>query len=230
MSASDTKNFIVEAANLVRDVEGPAGTLRILDDVSIRVARGESVAITGPSGSGKSTLVALLAGLDLPTSGGVRLAGQDLNALDEDGRAKLRAGHVGFVFQAFYLIETLTARENVMLPLEIAGRPDAADQAADWLSRVGLGDRQDHYPRQLSGGEQQRVAICRAFAIEPQMLFADEPTGNLDDRASDQISELLFSLCDAGQSALILVTHDSVLAGRCQRRIALANGRLVRVD
>ncbi len=227
MSETEPNRLIVEARHLVREVEGPTGKLTILDDVSLEVARGESVAITGPSGSGKSTLVALLAGLDVPTAGDVVLAGEYLNRLDEDGRAQLRSGRVGFVFQAFYLMETLTARENVMLPLEIAGRKDAAQIAADWLDRVGLADRQDHYPRQLSGGEQQRVAISRAFAIEPQILFADEPTGNLDDKSSQHIAELLFSLCDSRQAALILVTHDSALAARCQSRIALAGGRLV---
>ena len=220
-------DLILQASHLFREVSGPSGTLTILRDVSLEVTKGESLAITGPSGSGKSTLIALLAGLDLPTTGEVILSGANLNALDEDGRARLRAGRVGFVFQSFYLIETLTALENVMLPLELADRANARQIASQWLDRVGLADRQHHYPRQLSGGEQQRVAISRAFAIDPEILFADEPTGNLDDASSAQVAELLFSLCGTRESALVLVTHDLDLAGRCAKRLRLMGGSVV---
>ena len=158
------------------------------------------------------------------------LVGSDLDVLDEDGRARLRAGRVGFVFQSFYLVDTLTALENVMLPLELAGDDAPRDKAADWLDRVGLSDRCEHYPKQLSGGEQQRVALSRAFAIEPQILFADEPTGNLDDAASDQVAELLFSLCNTRQAALVLVTHDMGLAQRCDQHLRLERGQVIGVD
>ena len=221
------KNVILRANKLVRDVEGPSGTLRILDNVSLAITKGSSIAITGPSGSGKSTLISLLAGMDLPSQGEVFIGDQDLNLLDEDGRARLRAGRVGFVFQSFYLIETLTAIENVMLPLELAGVSNAKEVAGNWLERVGLEKRGDHYPQQLSGGEQQRVALSRAFAIEPELLFADEPTGNLDDESSAQVTELLFSFCHNRDSALILVTHDANLAARCARKLRLVNGQIV---
>ena len=221
------KNVILKANKLVRDVEGPSGTLRILDNVSLAITKGSSIAITGPSGSGKSTLISLLAGMDLPSQGEVFIGDQDLNLLDEDGRARLRAGRVGFVFQSFYLIETLTAIENVMLPLELAGVSNAKEVAGNWLERVGLEKRGDHYPQQLSGGEQQRVALSRAFAIEPELLFADEPTGNLDDESSAQVTELLFSFCHNRDSALILVTHDANLAARCARKLRLVNGQIV---
>ncbi len=223
----DLKNVILKANKLVRDVEGPSGTLRILDNVSLAITKGSSIAITGPSGSGKSTLISLLAGMDLPSQGEVFIGDQDLNLLDEDGRARLRAGRVGFVFQSFYLIETLTAIENVMLPLELAGVSNAKEVAGNWLERVGLEKRGDHYPQQLSGGEQQRVALSRAFAIEPELLFADEPTGNLDDESSAQVTELLFSFCHNRDSALILVTHDANLAARCARKLRLVNGQIV---
>ena len=223
----DLKNVILKANKLVRDVEGPSGTLRILDNVSLAITKGSSIAITGPSGSGKSTLISLLAGMDLPSQGEVFIGDQDLNLLDEDGRARLRAGRVGFVFQSFYLIETLTAIENVMLPLELAGVSNAKEVAGNWLERVGLEKRGDHYPQQLSGGEQQRVALSRAFAIEPELLFADEPTGNLDDESSAQVTELLFSFCHNRDSALILVTHDANLAARCARKLRLFNGQIV---
>ena len=223
----DLKNVILKANKLVRDVEGPSGTLRILDNVSLAITKGSSIAITGPSGSGKSTLISLLAGMDLPSQGEVFIGDQDLNLLDEDGRARLRAGRVGFVFLSFYLIETLTAIENVMLPLELAGVSNAKEVAGNWLERVGLEKRGDHYPQQLSGGEQQRVALSRAFAIEPELLFADEPTGNLDDESSAQVTELLFSFCHNRDSALILVTHDANLAARCARKLRLVNGQIV---
>jgi putative ABC transport system ATP-binding protein len=190
------------------------------------VRAGESVAIVGASGAGKSTLLALLAGLDLPSSGRVLLAGQDLNSLDEDGRARLRAERVGFVFQSFHLVPALTALENVMLPLELAGRRDARAGAREALERVGLGSRVGHYPRQLSGGEQQRVAIARAFVVRPAVLFADEPTGNLDTVTGGRIADLLFDLNASSGTTLLLVTHDRALAARCSRMLVMEAGRL----
>jgi putative ABC transport system ATP-binding protein len=190
------------------------------------VRAGESVAIVGASGAGKSTLLALLAGLDLPTTGRVLLAGQDLNALDEDGRARLRAERVGFVFQSFHLVPALTALENVMLPLELAGRRDARAGAREALERVGLGSRVGHYPRQLSGGEQQRVAIARAFVVRPAVLFADEPTGNLDTVTGGRIADLLFDLNASSGTTIVLVTHDRTLAARCGRVCIMEAGRL----
>jgi putative ABC transport system ATP-binding protein len=184
------------------------------------------VAIVGPSGSGKSTLLALLAGLDVPTSGRVLLAGEDMSRLDEDGRARLRAQRVGFVFQAFHLVPSLTALENVMLPLELAGRSDARAGARSALERVGLGDRTGHYPRQLSGGEQQRVAMARAFVAQPSVLFADEPTGNLDTGTGERIAQLLFDLNAKSGTTLVLVTHEQSLAKRCNRIFHMDAGRL----
>jgi putative ABC transport system ATP-binding protein len=201
--------------------------LTILDDVSLAVSAGETVAVVGASGAGKSTLLALLAGLDEPSAGKVRLAGIELSALDEDGRAAARARHVGFVFQSFHLVPSLTAIENVMLPLELAGRSDAGAAARAVLTQVGLGPRLGHYPRQLSGGEQQRVAIARAFVTRPSVLFADEPTGNLDTATGHRVIELLFDLNAAGGTTLVLVTHDREIAGRCNRVIELDAGRLV---
>jgi putative ABC transport system ATP-binding protein len=201
--------------------------LTILDDVSLAVGAGETVAVVGASGAGKSTLLALLAGLDEPSAGKVRLAGIELSALDEDGRAAARARHVGFVFQSFHLVPSLTAIENVMLPLELAGRSDAGAAARAVLTQVGLGPRLGHYPRQLSGGEQQRVAIARAFVTRPSVLFADEPTGNLDTATGHRVIELLFDLNAAGGTTLVLVTHDREIAGRCDRVIELDAGRLV---
>jgi putative ABC transport system ATP-binding protein len=196
-------------------------------DVSVEIAAGQSVAIVGASGAGKSTLLALLAGLDAPTAGSVELAGQDLTRLDEDGRARLRAQRVGFVFQSFHLIPALTALENVMLPLELAGRPDARRAALDTLERVGLRARTAHYPRQLSGGEQQRVAIARAFVTRPAVLFADEPTGNLDAATGERIADLLFELNEQSRTTLVLVTHERSLAARCQRVLHMEAGRVV---
>jgi len=196
-------------------------------DVSFDIAPGESVAIVGASGAGKSTLLALLAGLDLPTSGRVLLEGQDLAKLDEDGRARLRAQRVGFVFQSFHLIPALTALENVMLPLELSGNVDARRAAVDSLGRVGLSSRTGHYPRQLSGGEQQRVAIARAFVTQPAVLFADEPTGNLDTVTGSRVGELLFELNSNSHTTLVLVTHDLGLAARCGRTIRMDAGRVV---
>jgi len=217
---------IVRAAGLTKQVFTGSAALTILQDVSLEIGRGEAVAILGASGSGKTTLLALLAGLDGPTSGTVHIDGIDLFALDEDGRARLRRDRVGFVFQSFQLLPALTALENVMLPLELAGKSDARDRAADWLARVDLGPRLTHYPRQLSGGEQQRVAVARAFAADPQLLFADEPTGNLDSATGEGIISLMFELNRVARTTLLLVTHDEVLAQRCPRRIGLAAGRL----
>lgn len=217
---------IVRAAGLSKQVFAGAIPLTILQDVSLEIARGEAVAILGASGSGKTTLLALLAGLDVPSAGTVHIDGKDLFALDEDGRARLRRERVGFVFQSFQLLPALTALENVMLPLELAGKSDARDRAADWLGRVGLGPRLAHYPRQLSGGEQQRVAVARAFASDPSVLFADEPTGNLDSATGEEVIALMFELNRVAKTTLLLVTHDEGLAQRCPRRIGLAAGRL----
>lgn len=202
------------------------GTLAILSEVELTVKAGETLAVTGASGSGKSTLLGLLAGLDHPTSGEVYLLGQRLNDLDEDARARLRAGRIGFVFQSFQLLPALTALENILLPLELAGHADARDRAAHWLDRVGLATRGGHTPRQLSGGEQQRVAIARAFATDPEIVFADEPTGNLDVDTGGRIIELLFELNASAHTTLVLVTHDDALASRCQRRLRLVAGRV----
>jgi len=217
----------LRARDLCKRVRSPSGELVILDRVNLAVAAGESLAIVGASGSGKSTLLGLLAGLDSPTSGSVRLDGHELTSLDEDGRAALRATHVGFVFQSFQLLPGLTALENVMLPLELAGRPDPRTAGGAILERVGLDARLDHYPRQLSGGEQQRVAIARAFANSPKLLFADEPTGNLDQRTGARIRDLLFALNHERGTTLLLVTHDAHLAEPCTRVVELEAGRLV---
>ena len=210
-----------------KQVSSPEGTLAILADVTLDIRRGETVAVVGASGAGKSTLLALLAGLDEPTAGRAWLAGHELNVLDEDGRASVRARHVGFVFQSFHLVPSLTALENVMLPLELARRPDARASAREVLARVGLEGRLAHYPRQLSGGEQQRVAIARAFVTNPDVLFADEPTGNLDATTGTRIMDLLFGLNEAAGTTLVLVTHDRALADRCGRVIRLDAGRIV---
>ena len=220
------KEIVLEAQGLGKEVSSPEGPLAIVRDVSFQVRAGESVAIVGASGAGKSTLLALLAGLDLPTTGRVLLAGQDLNALDEDGRARLRAERVGFVFQSFHLVPALTALENVMLPLELAGRRDARAGAREALERVGLGSRVGHYPRQLSGGEQQRVAIARAFVVRPAVLFADEPTGNLDTATGGRIADLLFDLNASSGTTIVLVTHDRTLAARCGRVCIMEAGLL----
>lgn len=218
---------VIVAEHLSKVVHSSEAELTILDNVSLSIERGASVAIVGASGSGKSTLLSLLAGLDLPSKGDVQLAGQSLGSLDEDQRAALRAEHVGFVFQSFQLLGSLTALENVMLPLELKGRKDAREQAARLLDRVGLSQRTTHYPRQLSGGEQQRVAIARAFASEPDILFADEPTGNLDAATGAKITDLLFDLNREQGTTLIMVTHDSRLAERCASALTLDAGRLL---
>src|SRR5210317_1786624 len=219
--------YVLLAQQLSKQVSSPEGSLTILDDVSFSIRAGESVAVVGPSGAGKSTLLALLAGLDLPTRGHVELNGANLSDLDEDGRALVRAEHVGFVFQSFHLVPSLNALENVMLPLELAGHEKARDAARDLIAKVGLAQRWSHYPAQLSGGEKQRVAIARAFATEPAVLFADEPTGNLDTRTGETIMELMFELNRSSSTTLVLVTHDSGLAERCDRVLALDTGRLV---
>ena len=219
--------FVLEAKNVSKTVTSPEGRLTILADVSLSVRTGETLAIVGASGAGKSTLLALLAGLDSPSTGRVLIAGADLNELDEDGRAAIRGKHVGFVFQSFHLIPSLTAAENVMLPLELGGRPDARQAALAALAQVGLTPRVAHYPRQLSGGEQQRVAIARAFVTHPAVLFADEPTGNLDTATGQRITDLLFDLNRSMGSTLVLVTHDRALAGRCSRVLELDAGHTV---
>lgn len=211
---------------MTKRVPSPEGELTLLADINLAIAPGEAVAVVGASGSGKSTLLGLLAGLDLPTEGRVLFDGVDLTQLDEDGRARLRAGRVGFVFQSFQLLPSLTALENVMLPLELGGRGDARRAAEETLRQVGLQHRLHHYPNQLSGGEQQRVAIARAFAAGPAVLFADEPTGNLDRRTGERVSELLFALNRERGTTLVLVTHDTALARHCERELALAEGRL----
>jgi putative ABC transport system ATP-binding protein len=224
----DTGNAI-EVRGLGKRVADAGGTLSILEGIDFTVSAGTALAITGSSGSGKSTLLGLLAGLDVPSSGSVTLAGHDLFALDEDGRARLRANHVGFVFQSFQLLPNLTALENVMLPLELAGQP-AQEAARGMLERVGLGDRLHHYPRTLSGGEQQRVSLARAFVVKPDLLFADEPTGSLDAATGARVIDLIFDLHREQGATLVLVTHDASLAARCERQLVLAAGKVVAAD
>ncbi len=227
MNATLMNTPILTARHLNKVVPSAEGELSILHDLSLDLCRGDSLAIVGSSGSGKSTLLGLLAGLDLPSSGSIHLAGQDLSQLDEDQRARLRAEQVGFVFQSFQLLDSLNALENVMLPLELEGHADARQRARALLERVGLGHRLSHYPRQLSGGEQQRVAIARAFVAEPAVLFADEPTGNLDSHTGERICDLLFELNRERGATLVLVTHDARLAQRCNLQIRLEAGQLV---
>ena len=218
---------ILTAQNLSKVVPSAEGELTILHSLSLELSKGDSLAIVGASGSGKSTLLGLLAGLDLPSQGEVILAGRALSTLDEDQRARVRAEHVGFVFQSFQLLDSLNALENVMLPLELEGRKDAREHARHLLERVGLGQRLSHSPRQLSGGEQQRVAIARAFVARPRILFADEPTGNLDRKTGLAIEDLLFDM-DAGRATtVVVVTHDERLAARCDRQLRLDAGRLL---
>jgi len=218
---------VLKVINLTKQVSSPEGPLAIVHDVTFDIARGEAVAITGASGAGKSTLLAMLAGLDLPTTGHLWLDGQDLTTLSEDGRARLRAQRVGFVFQSFHLIPSLTALENVLLPLELAQRDNARTLAREALDRVGLTPRVAHYPRQLSGGEQQRVALARAFVIGPAVLFADEPTGNLDANTGQRIIEMMFDMNRTARTTLVLVTHEQPLAARCDRILHMHAGRLV---
>ena len=225
--ANTVTNTVIEVAGLGKDVPSGDGRLTILHEISFAVTAGEAVAIVGASGSGKSTLLGLMAGLDLPSAGTVRLGGEDLAGLDEDARAALRGRLLGFVFQSFQLLPALTALENTMLPLELAGRAEARPAAQAMLERVGLGERLGHYPKHLSGGEQQRVALARAFAMRPQLLLADEPTGNLDAATGAQVIDLMFDMNAEAGTTLILVTHDEALAHRCGRTLRLAGGRLV---
>jgi putative ABC transport system ATP-binding protein len=218
---------VLQVAGLGKRVPLPGGELTILEGIDFSIATGDTVAIVGASGSGKSTLLSLMAGLDTPSSGAVTLDGRPMSALDEDGRARVRSEKVGFVFQSFQLLPSLTALENVMLPLELRGDADAQTPAVAILARVGLGERLGHYPRQLSGGEQQRVALARAFVTRPSLLFADEPTGNLDTHTGQGIIELLFEMNAGAGTTLVLVTHDEHLASRCGRVLRLDSGRLV---
>ena len=217
---------VLSAENLGMTVSSPEGKLEILKDINLRLKNGESCALMGPSGAGKTTLLALLAGLDNPTEGRVVLCGQDLSRLDEDGRARLRGRHLGFVFQSFHLVESLTAIENVMLPLELNGGGGARKAAESALRRVGLAQRRRHYPRHLSGGERQRVAIARAFVTGPQVLMADEPTGNLDADTGRRVGDILFEMNEQAGATLLLATHDKGLARRCDRICRLEAGRL----
>jgi putative ABC transport system ATP-binding protein len=223
----DPRRLVLEVSELGKRVSLPSGALTILEGVGFSISQGDTVALVGASGSGKSTLLSLMAGLDTPSSGSVLLDGEPLSALDEDGRARVRGEKVGFVFQSFQLLPSLTALENVMLPLELRGDADVETPARAILGKVGLGERLGHYPRQLSGGEQQRVALARAFVTRPAVLFADEPTGNLDTRTGQAIVELLLSLNAEAGTTLVLVTHDEHLAARCGRRLRLDGGRLV---
>lgn len=225
MPEKDTSHAIT-ASKVSQRVRSGERELNILEAIDLRIERGDSVAIVGPSGSGKTTLLGLLAGLDVPTTGTIELLEHEITAMNEEQRARLRRGRVGFVFQSFHLVPTLTALENVMLPLELARATDAGSQAKQLLTEVGLGQRLGHYPSQLSGGERQRTAIARAFAITPEVLFADEPTGNLDAAAGKQVADLLFTLNSSHRTTLVLATHDQRLAERCARRVELAEGRL----
>jgi putative ABC transport system ATP-binding protein len=222
-----SQEIVLSTSELGKQVSSPEGDLTILADINLEIRAGEAVALVGPSGAGKTTLLALLAGLDNPTSGGVRLCNAQLEDLDEDGRAQVRGKNVGFVFQSFHLVASLTALENVMLPLELANANNAAERARVALESVGLGARFGHYPRQLSGGEKQRVAIARAFVTRPAVLFADEPTGNLDTASGERISQLLFDMNKQSGTTLVLVTHDKTLAARCDRTLELEAGKLL---
>ena len=226
---TDSVRSVLTVSHLAKSVQTVDGPLTILHDISFSVAEGESLAIVGTSGSGKSTLLGLLAGLDTPTSGHVHLMDQDISAANEDQRAQIRSQHVGFVFQSFQLIDHLSALENVQLPLELKGMPrhEAAAKAQVWLEKVGLGERLNHRPKTLSGGEQQRVALARAFVTQPDVLFADEPTGSLDEVTGQKVIDLLFSLNKDSGSTLILVTHDLALAQRCQRQMVINAGKIV---
>ncbi len=221
-----TTDVVLRATNVGKTFAVDGRSLDVLEGVNLEVRAGTSCALVGPSGSGKTTLLGLCAGLDAPTTGRVELLGRALAELDEEGRARMRLDHTGFVFQSFHLVPTLTALENVMLPLELRGHPGAAGTARAWLERVGLGERLDHHPARLSGGEQQRVAIARAFAGEPRILFADEPTGNLDAGTGGRIIELLFGLNAQAGTTLILVTHDPEIARRCTMQVRLRGGRV----
>jgi putative ABC transport system ATP-binding protein len=224
--SAQSDDFVLSGQQISTRVSGPDGALTILHALDIHVLAGETVAIVGPSGSGKSTVLGILAGLDTPTDGRVELLNEPLSELNEDSRARLRAGRVGFVFQSFQLLPGLTALENVMLPLELTGEKDAATRASSMLKKVGLSERAGHQPLQLSGGEQQRVALARAFVTAPKVLFADEPTGNLDSETGDKVVEQMFSLREQLGTAVVLVTHDDTLAQRCDRILRMSNGQL----
>ncbi|MEQ8816502.1 MAG: ATP-binding cassette domain-containing protein [Thalassobaculum sp.] len=221
---------IIQLDGVTLNLRSAAGEVNVLRGIDLTVAAGEAVGVVGPSGAGKSTLMMIAAGLESPSAGSVRVAGRDLVGLDEDALARFRRDHVGIVFQAFRLVPTMTALENVAIPLELAGRADAFDAAAAALGRVGLAARTEHYPDQLSGGEQQRVAIARAFVARPRLLLADEPTGNLDGKTGDTVIELLFALARDHGTTLLLITHDTALADRCDRVIHIADGRIVEHD
>ena len=225
--AASASSPIVSVEHVFKSVTDSTGTLNILRDIDFSLNARETAAIVGASGSGKSTLLSIIAGLDTPTRGTVRLAGQDLFALNEDDRAALRAQQVGFVFQSFQLMANLTALENVMLPLELSGTKQARALAGDMLRRVGLGERLGHYPKVLSGGEQQRVALARAFVVKPAVLLADEPTGSLDFATGETVMKLMFELNEELGTTLVLVTHDAAIAARCQRRITIEAGQIV---
>ena len=229
LSSDDGRSLVLDAQHLTKTFQSAGRRLTVIEDVDLRVAEGETCAVVGPSGSGKTTLLGLCAGLDQPTAGTVRLCGTALAPLSEDERAALRSRCVGFVFQTFRLIPTLTARENVMVPSELAGNGGATvrERAEALLEQVGLGERLNHYPAQLSGGEQQRVALARAFMVEPRILFADEPTGNLDAGTARAVEELLFDLNERAGTALVLVTHDESLADQASRQVHLRGGRVV---
>ena len=228
--SQSTAQPLIEVEHVFKSVSDSTGTLDILRDIDLRFAARETVAIVGASGSGKSTLLSILAGLDTPTRGTVRLQGQDMFALDEDARAAVRAQKLGFVFQSFQLLGNLTALENVMLPLELAGSREARRRATEMLERVGLGQRLGHYPTLLSGGEQQRVALARAFVVEPAVLLADEPTGSLDFATGETIMELMFALNRERGTTLVMVTHDRAIAARCERRVTIEAGRVARIE
>ena len=221
------KNLILELKNITKEVNSPEGLLTIVKDINLTVEQGKPISLVGPSGSGKTTLLAIMAGLDLPTFGTVNLLGSEITTLDEDKRAQIRGQDVGFVFQSFHLMPRLTALDNVMLPLEILGDPYSMDKAQEALEQVGLSDRKKHFAAQLSGGEKQRVAIARSIVNKPKILFADEPTGNLDKKSSDSISDLLFSLNEIIQTTLVLVTHDLFLAGKCKEVYELSEGQIL---
>ena len=221
------KNLILEVNNITKEVNSPEGLLTIVKDINLTVEQGKPISLVGPSGSGKTTLLAIMAGLDLPTFGTVNLFGSEITNLDEDRRAQIRGQNVGFVFQSFHLMPRLTALDNVMLPLEISGDPFSMEKAQEALEQVGLSKRAKHFATQLSGGEKQRVAIARSIVNKPKILFADEPTGNLDKKSSDSISDLLFSLNEIIQTTLVLVTHDLFLAERCKEVYELSEGQIL---
>tara|TARA_Y100000817_G_scaffold312622_1_gene306903 strand:- start:3776 stop:4444 length:669 start_codon:yes stop_codon:yes gene_type:complete len=221
------KNLILEVNNITKEVNSPEGLLTIVKDINLTVEQGKPISLVGPSGSGKTTLLAIMAGLDLPTFGTVNLFGSEITNLDEDRRAQIRGQNVGFVFQSFHLMPRLTALDNVMLPLEISGDPFSMEKAQEALEQVGLSKRAKHFATQLSGGEKQRVAIARSIVNKPKILFADEPTGNLDKKSSNSISDLLFSLNEIIQTTLVLVTHDLFLAERCKEVYELSEGQIL---